>query len=40
MTEDFATLLRYYRDRANLSCNELARAVGVDPSYVSRSRAW
>ena len=36
MTEDFATLLRYYRDRAGLSCNELARAVAVDPSYVSR----
>jgi transcriptional regulator with XRE-family HTH domain len=36
MNEDFATLLRYYRDRASLSCNELARAVGVDPSYISR----
>ena len=36
MHEDFASLLRYYRDRARLSCNELARAVGVDPSYVSR----
>src|SRR5579875_575875 len=36
MAEDFTTLLRYYRDRAGLSCNELARAVGVDPSYVSR----
>src|SRR5215210_7356880 len=36
MTEDFPTLLRYYRDRAGLSCNELARGVGVDPSYISR----
>jgi transcriptional regulator with XRE-family HTH domain len=36
MIENFATLLRYYRDQAGLSCNELARAVGVDPSYVSR----
>jgi transcriptional regulator with XRE-family HTH domain len=36
MTEDFGTLLRRYRDRAGLSCNELARAVAVDPSYISR----
>ena len=36
MGEDFASLLRHYRDRARLSCNELARAVGVDPSYISR----
>ncbi len=36
MSEDFASLLRLYRDRANLSCNELARAVAVDPSYISR----
>ena len=36
MTEDFATLLRSYRDRAGMSCNELARAVAVDPSYISR----
>jgi transcriptional regulator with XRE-family HTH domain len=34
--EDFAALLRRYRERADLSCNELARAVGVDPSYISR----
>ena len=36
MPEDFGTLLRRYRDRAGLSCNELARAVAVDPSYISR----
>ena len=35
-SEEFATLLRRFRDRAGLSCNELARAVGVDPSYISR----
>lgn len=33
---DFATLLRQYRDRAGESCNTLARAVYVDPSYISR----
>ncbi len=33
---EFATLLRRFRERADLSCNELARAVGVDPSYISR----
>lgn len=32
----FATLLRRYRDRAGLSCNETGRAIGVDPSYISR----
>jgi transcriptional regulator with XRE-family HTH domain len=36
VTEDFATLLRSYRDQAGMSCNELARAVAVDPSYISR----
>jgi transcriptional regulator with XRE-family HTH domain len=36
MQEEFAALLRRYRERADLSCNELARAVGVDPSYISR----
>ena len=36
MGEDFASLLRHYRERADLSCNELARAVAVDPSYISR----
>ncbi len=34
--DEFATLLRRFRERAGLSCNELARAVGVDPSYISR----
>ena len=34
--DDFAALLRRFRERAGLSCNELARAVGVDPSYISR----
>jgi transcriptional regulator with XRE-family HTH domain len=33
---EFAALLRSLRERAGLSCNELARAVGVDPSYISR----
>src|SRR3954470_20954411 len=33
---EFAALLRGFRERARLSCNELARAVGVDPSYISR----
>jgi transcriptional regulator with XRE-family HTH domain len=36
MAEDFGSLLRRYRDRAGMSCNELARAVAVDPSYISR----
>jgi transcriptional regulator with XRE-family HTH domain len=35
-TDEFAALLRRFRERAGLSCNELARAVGVDPSYISR----
>jgi transcriptional regulator with XRE-family HTH domain len=35
-TQDFPTLLRAYRERMGLSCNEVARAVGCDPSYVSR----
>jgi transcriptional regulator with XRE-family HTH domain len=33
---EFATLLRSFRERTKLSCNELARTVGVDPSYISR----
>lgn len=33
---EFARLLNEYRERLGLSMNELARAVGVDPSYVSR----
>ncbi len=36
MPEEFGALLRRYRDRAGLSCNELAGAVAVDPSYISR----
>ncbi len=36
MSEEFGALLRRYRDRAGLSCNELARAVAVDASYISR----
>lgn len=32
----FAELLRQFRERAGLSCNETARAIGVDPSYISR----
>jgi transcriptional regulator with XRE-family HTH domain len=36
MGEDFASLLRRFRERAGLSCNELARLVAVDPSYISR----
>jgi transcriptional regulator with XRE-family HTH domain len=34
--DTFATLLRHYRDRAGLSCGECARAIAVDPSYISR----
>jgi transcriptional regulator with XRE-family HTH domain len=36
MREDFPSLLRMYRERTGRSRNELAREVGVDPSYVSR----
>ncbi len=36
MAEDFSALLRQFRDRSGLSCNELARAVSIDPSYISR----
>ena len=36
MIPDFATLLRTYRVRAELSSNELAHRAFVDPSYVSR----
>lgn len=32
----FSHLLREFRERRQLSCNELARAVQVDPSYISR----
>jgi transcriptional regulator with XRE-family HTH domain len=35
---DFAGLLHHYRNTRDRpwSCNELAREVGVDPSYISR----
>ena len=36
MSNDFGTLLRGFREGARLSCNELARIVAVDPSYISR----
>lgn len=36
MADEFAALLTAYRERADLSMNELARAVGCDPSYISR----
>lgn len=36
MAETFAALLRDYRERAELSCNAAARAIDVDPSYISR----
>lgn len=32
----FARLLGAHRRRCDLSCNQLAHAVGVDPSYISR----
>jgi len=32
----FGALLSAYRRRADLSMNQLARASGVDPSYISR----
>lgn len=32
----FGALLRAHREEARLSCNELARLIHVDPSYVSR----
>jgi transcriptional regulator with XRE-family HTH domain len=34
--QTFAELLGQYRTMAQLSCNQLGRAVGVDPSYISR----
>jgi hypothetical protein len=36
VAEDFATLLRTYRERVGLSANMLGQEVGVDPSYVHR----
>ncbi len=35
--DDFPTLLRLYRERARRSRNELAKKVGVDPSYLTRA---
>ena len=32
----FGRLLQQHRVQADLSCNALARAAGVDPSYISR----
>lgn len=34
--DEFPGLLNALRERRGLSMNELARAVGVDPSYISR----
>lgn len=39
MSTPWGTLARQYRERADLGRNELARAVGVDPSYISRWEA-
>ncbi|MPZ14488.1 MAG: helix-turn-helix domain-containing protein [Chloroflexi bacterium] len=36
MRDDFATLLRQFRERAVRSRNGLAHEVGVDPSYLTR----
>ncbi len=36
MRDDFASLLRSFRERANRSRNNLAHEVGVDPSYLTR----
>lgn len=36
MRDDFPTLLRIFRERANRSRNALAHEVGVDPSYLTR----
>src|SRR5687767_10660429 len=36
MRDDFASLLRSYRERSNRSRNNLAHEVGVDPSYLTR----
>ena len=32
----FGARVRHYRERRRWSCNELARIVGVDASYISR----
>src|SRR5438309_4968348 len=36
MRDDFASLLRSFRERASRSRNNLAHEVGVDPSYLTR----
>jgi transcriptional regulator with XRE-family HTH domain len=36
MRDDFASLLRSFRERATRSRNNLAHEVGVDPSYLTR----
>jgi transcriptional regulator with XRE-family HTH domain len=36
MRDDFASLLRTFRERAVRSRNNLAHEVGVDPSYLTR----
>jgi transcriptional regulator with XRE-family HTH domain len=36
MRDEFASLLRSYRERSNRSRNNLAHEVGVDPSYLTR----
>ncbi len=33
---EFAVLLRRFREAKQMSANELARTVGVDPSYITR----
>ena len=34
--EEFAALLRRWRERAGLSQNALARRMGLNPAYVNR----
>jgi transcriptional regulator with XRE-family HTH domain len=36
MRDEFASLLRSFRERSNRSRNNLAHEVGVDPSYLTR----
>lgn len=36
MREEFATALRFYRERTKCSRNKLAHTVGIDPSYLTR----
>jgi transcriptional regulator with XRE-family HTH domain len=39
MREEFGSLLRSFRERAKRSRNNLAKEVGVDPSYLCRIEA-